>query len=720
MEQLNKKMKYYLLHVDGNNTGFYTYCDRESKFAVGDWVKVLFAGKERAAVIVEEDKNSTFEYEVRDIESKIEYMYPIPENLIKLFLWIKNYYICNFGDILSNGYPSNMKISEVKRCFLSRQFIPGNPEEQEFLDYMLKKTSAATSTLISKFGRNNVNSYIKKGIIEEKIEISDKKIEKKQRVHSKQGVGIKKDRTLTEEQKKITDDIINSENKYFLLRGVTGSGKTEIYIETARNADKNGEGVIFLVPEISLTPQMLERFKGEFEDKIALLHSRLTQREREDEWKKIYSGEKSIVVGVRSAVFAPVKNLKYIIIDEEHETTYKQDSSPRYHTRYAAIKRAELEGLKIIMGSATPSIESYYYGKEGIYKLYEIESRFNNIEMPDVKIVDMRNEENGNFSSELIWSIHQNLLKKEQSLIFLNRKGYSTYIQCKSCGKAEYCPNCSVSLNYYRAENKFKCSYCGYEKHFDYKCSSCGSDKLTYSGQGTEKVEIQLQNLFKDAKILRVDSETTKERDSYENIYRSFLNGEYDILVGTQVISKGFHFPQLTLSGIVSADGILNFPDFRAGEKSFQLIVQAAGRSGRGAKKGKVVLQTYNPEHYVIQYGIKNDYKGFYEEEIEIRKELNYPPFGRIINIILSSDEEMGLKEKAENFYNMIKTDTVEIYGPFKAPLYKIQNRFRYQIFIKGNRTEVLNLKKNIEKALKEFKEKNIRVAIDVDPVNLL
>lgn len=504
------------------------------------------------------------------------------------------------------------------------------------------------------------------------------------------------------------------------MRGVTGSGKTEIYIETARNADKNGEGVIFLVPEISLTPQMLERFKGEFEDKIALLHSRLTQREREDEWKKIYSGEKSIVVGVRSAVFAPVKNLKYIIIDEEHETTYKQDSSPRYHTRYAAIKRAELEGLKIIMGSATPSIESYYYGKEGIYKLYEIESRFNNIEMPDVKIVDMRNEENGNFSSELIWSIHQNLLKKEQSLIFLNRKGYSTYIQCKSCGKAEYCPNCSVSLNYYRAENKFKCSYCGYEKHFDYKCSSCGSDKLTYSGQGTEKVEIQLQNLFKDAKILRVDSETTKERDSYENIYRSFLNGEYDILVGTQVISKGFHFPQLTLSGIVSADGILNFPDFRAGEKSFQLIVQAAGRSGRGAKKGKVVLQTYNPEHYVIQYGIKNDYKGFYEEEIEIRKELNYPPFGRIINIILSSDEEMGLKEKTENFYNMIKTDTVEIYGPFKAPLYKIQNRFRYQIFIKGNRTEVLNLKKNIEKALKEFKEKNIRVAIDVDPVNLL
>jgi primosomal protein N' (replication factor Y) (superfamily II helicase) len=713
-------MKYYLLHVDGNNRALYTYLDKEEIFEVGQWVKVNFAGKEKAAIIVKEDNRVSFEYDVREIISIIEYMYPLPEHLIKLFLWIKSYYLCSFGEILSNGYPSNMKISEVKRCFLKRQFIPMNNMETEFLEYMLKKESVATSTLISKFGKEVIKNFLKKQIIIEKIEISNSKSNKKQRVYSIQSEGIKKERVLSNEQKKVAEDIINSTNKYSLIRGVTGSGKTEVYIEIARNAIENGNGVIFLLPEISLTPQMVERFKGEFEGKIALLHSKLTQREREEEWKKIYIGEKQMVLGVRSAVFAPVKNLKYIIIDEEHETTYKQDSSPRYHTRYVALKRAELENVKVIMGSATPSIESYYYGKEGIYNLYELESRFNNIEMPYMKIVDMRNEQNSQFSSELIWSIHQNLLKKEQSLIFLNRKGYSTYVQCNSCGKAEYCPNCSVSLNYFKNENKFKCSYCGYEKVFDKKCSSCGSNKLHYSGQGTEKIEIQLQNLFKDAKILRVDSETTKERDSYENIYRSFINNEYDILVGTQVISKGFHFPNLTLSGIISADGILNFPDFRAGEKSFQLIVQAAGRSGRGEKKGKVVVQTYNPDHYVIQYGIKNDYKGFYQEEIEIRRELNYPPFGRIINIIISSEEEEGLKESSSNFYNMIKTTDVEIYGPFKAPLYKIQGRFRNQIFIKGKREEVLKLKIEIDKTLKEFNDKKVRITIDIDPVNLM
>lgn len=713
-------MKYYLLHVEGNNRGFYTYKDKEEKFEIGQWVKVNFAGKEKAALIIEEERRDSFEYDVREIKSVIEYMYPLPKSLIKLFLWIKSYYLCSFGDVLANGYPSNMKISEVKRCFLKRQFIPVNNIETEFLEYMLRKESAATTTLVSKFGREAVNNFLKKEIIVEKREIADIKNNKQQRVYSIQGKGIKKEITLSSEQKNTAEEIINSSHKYSLIRGVTGSGKTEVYIEIAKNAIESGNGVIFLLPEISLTPQMVERFKGEFEGKIALLHSKLTQKEREEEWKKIYSGEKQMVLGVRSAVFAPVKNLKYIIIDEEHETTYKQDSSPRYHARYAALKRAELENVKIVMGSATPSIESYYYGKEGIYNLYELESRFNNIEMPEMKIVDMRNEENSRFSSELIWSIHQNLLKKEQSLIFLNRKGYSTYVQCNSCGKAEYCPNCSVSLNYFKNENKFKCSYCGYEKIFENKCSSCGSDKLHYSGQGTEKIEIQLQNLFKDAKILRVDSETTKERDSYEKIYRSFIKGEYDILVGTQVISKGFHFPNLTLSGIISADGILNFPDFRAGEKSFQLIVQAAGRSGRGEIKGKVIVQTYNPEHYVIQYGIKNDYKGFYNEEIEIRKELNYPPFGRIINIIISSEEEEGLKESAFKFYETVKTSEVEIYGPFKAPLYKIQGRYRYQIFIKGKRENVLKLKQDIEKALKEFNEKKVRVTIDVDPINLL
>lgn len=715
---MDKIKNYYSIYVEGVENSFFTYSSFE-RYRKGEWVIVKFGKKEKSGLVIGEEEERDFKFEIKEILSKAESMLPISETLVELFLWIKNYYAAQFGDILSNGYPANMKIGEKVRCHFMQPFIPVHEEEQEFLEYISKKESAARSTLDQKFGREKIAAYIKRGIIQETKEIDDSASRKRE---SGRGVrkGVKKEVNLSKEQIEIRDEIIASTKKYFLIRGVTGSGKTEIYIEISREALKNGEGVIFLVPEISLTPQMIERFCGEFENDIAVLHSRMTPKEREDEWKRIWSGEKKVVLGVRSAVFAPVKNLKYIIIDEEHETTYKQDSSPRYHARYAAIKRAELEGGKVIMGSATPSIESYYYGHTGIYKLFEIEARYNSIEMPQVEIVDMRREEQENFSSGLIYNIHQNLKKREQSLLFLNRKGYSTYIQCKACGHAEYCPHCSVALNYYRGENRVKCSYCGYEKTFEKKCSSCGSDKLNYSGQGTEKIEMQLKNLFKDGKIIRIDSESTKEKEAYEKFYRDFSNGEYDILVGTQVISKGLHFPNITFAGILNADSILNFPDFRAGEKTFQLIVQVAGRAGRGEKKGKVIIQSYNPDHYAVKYGAEGDYKGFYREEIEMRKELGYPPFGRLINIIISSETEENLMESAEKFYNEIYYDKIELYGPFKAPLYKINKRYRYQIFAKGKREEILKFKAKLESKLAELKDKNIRISVDVDPINLM
>lgn len=715
---MDKIKNYYSIYVEGVEHSFFTYSSFE-KYRKGEWVIVKFGKKEKSGLVICEEEEREFKFEIKEILSKAESMLPISETLVELFLWIKNYYAAQFGDILSNGYPANMKIGEKVRCHFKQPFIPVNEEEREFLEYISKKESAARSTLDQKFGREKIAAYIKRGIIQETKEIDDSASRKREAGRAVRK-GIKKEVNLSKEQLEIRDEIIASTKKYFLIRGVTGSGKTEIYIEISREALKNGEGVIFLVPEISLTPQMIERFCGEFENDIAVLHSRMTPKEREDEWKRIWSGEKKVVLGVRSAVFAPVKNLKYIIIDEEHETTYKQDSSPRYHARYAAIKRAELEGGKVIMGSATPSIESYYYGETGVYKLFEIESRYNSIEMPQVEIVDMRREEQENFSSGLIYNIHQNLKKREQSLLFLNRKGYSTYIQCKACGHAEYCPHCSVALNYYRGENRVKCSYCGYEKTFEKKCSSCGSDKLNYSGQGTEKIEMQLKNLFKDGKIIRIDSESTKEKEAYEKFYRDFSNGEYDILVGTQVISKGLHFPNITFAGILNADSILNFPDFRAGEKTFQLIVQVAGRAGRGDKKGKVIIQSYNPDHYAVKYGAEGDYKGFYREEIEMRKELGYPPFGRLINIIISSETEENLMESAEKFYNEIYYDKIELYGPFKAPLYKINKRYRYQIFAKGKREEVLKFKAKLESKLAESRDKNIRISVDVDPINLM
>ena len=543
---------------------------------------------------------------------------------------------------------------------------------------------------------------------------------------------------LNDEQQNMLNAIKSGEKQFYLLKGVTGSGKTEIYINLMKEALQEGKGSIFLVPEISLTTQMIERLEKQFKDTVAVLHSKLTDMEKRQEWNYIRNGDKKIVIGARSAIFAPVQNLKYIIIDEEHENTYKQDNNPRYHVKNVAIKRAMLESgeeknnnnekVKVILGSATPSFESYYQAKTGDLSLVELKQRFNNAKMPKYEIVDL-NETSENFSKELLKQMAETLKKREQILLILNRKAFSTLLKCKECGEIPTCPNCSISLSYYKSENRLKCNYCGYERLYQKKCFNCGSEKLIQLGSGTEKIEAELHEYFPNTKIVRIDSESMKNKQDYEKVYSDFKNHKYDIMIGTQIIAKGFHFPNVTLVGILNSDIILNFPDFRAGEKTFQLLTQSAGRAGRGEKEGKVLIQTFNMKNEVIQKTVENNYEGYYEHELQMRRLLNYPPFGRLIIIVLSSKDELKLENKTKEFYEILQQNirqVINVYEnemlsePFKAPIYKINGRYRNQIFIKFNRENINKIKKIIRQIVNKLDYNDVRISIDVDPINMM
>jgi len=709
-------MRYYKLYIEKTENDFYTYLDEKDEYELGDWVEVNFNNRKKIGLLVALEKEINFSFKVLKINKKAKGYLKFSKEMIKLFLFVRRYYLASFGDVLNSSTTKRIKPKEVSRCIFEKPIIPMNEKEQEFLSYIQNKKEAAKSTLVTKFSSSLVKDFLARGIIREEIRVvkekKDEIIDEKE--HYKRTPSI-----LNSEQKDALLKIENSDKRYYLLKGVTGSGKTEVYIELIKDAIERKEGAIFLVPEISLTPQMLVRFKEEFRDRVAILHSKLTPADRAKEWNKIYTGEKDVVVGVRSAIFAPVKNLKYIIIDEEHETTYKQDSSPRYNAKIVAMKRGEIEGAKVILGSATPSIESYYYAKQGVFELVELNNRYNNAKLPKLELVDMSNESNQFFSKRLITDIVVRARKKEQSMLLLNRKGFSTYIQCQDCGEVEKCPHCSISLNYYKSENAYRCNYCGYTKRYSKICSSCNSENLKFSGKGTESLETELKESL-DLKVLRVDADTTKDREAYNRIYKSFLNKEYDLMLGTQIISKGLHFPDVTLVGIITADTILNFPDFRAGEKTFQLISQASGRAGRGDKEGEVVVQTYQPENKVIEKILNNDFEGLYKEEIANRKILFYPPFSRLINIIISSKSEEGLKSFSQAFYNMIKSNVIEIYGPMPAPIYKIKGRYRYQIFVKGKQKDMAKFKKILNEAIWKSKSEKYRIIADVDPINLM
>ncbi len=759
-------MKYFSVYIE-KTTDFYTYCTGDEDINVGDRVLVSFRNKDRVGLVVKEEINKEYSFKVLEIKEKLYSELSFSKTFIELLLWIKDYYLCSFDQIFSTAVPAGIKIKYEDIYYL-------NPDrniliQNEVIEYFLTKEKVRKKTLTDKFGKERINELEKNSVfikddnwyslkdeksspndlvtyfnsrkelgratVEKKFDLNilkkmlkNNEIVLERRMKEFEEENLKKEInftdnsekiTLNSEQQRVRDEIEESNKRHYLIRGITGSGKTEIYIQLIKRALELGKGSIFLVPEISLTPQMIIRFEKEFGERVAILHSKLSQGERAKEWYSIYTGVKQVVLGVRSAIFAPVKNLQYIIIDEEHENSYKQDSSPRYHAKYVGIKRAELEGGKIILGSATPDIESYYFAKKDIFKLLEIESRYKNSTLPEIEIVDMKEEKDSFFSEKLLLGIRDRLLKKEQIILLLNRKGYSTLIQCESCGHMEECEHCSIKLNYYASNNSLKCNYCGISKRFTGRCSKCGSDKLSFSGRGVERVEEELRKKF-PVNIIRVDGEAAKEKDFYSRMYNDFLDGKYDIMIGTQMISRGLHFPNVTLVGVINSDTVMTIPDYRSGERTYQMITQVAGRAGRGDKKGKVIIQTYQPENYIIEKIQENSYVNFYEKEIEKRELLFYPPFSKLINIGISSESENGLDEYSKEVAREIESDLVEIYGPMRSLVYKVKGRYRCNILIKGSRTSINKFKKTLEEKLKKIERKGYRVVVDVDPINLI
>lgn len=529
-------------------------------------------------------------------------------------------------------------------------------------------------------------------------------------------VDIKEEVCLSEKQFEIYNEIINSKESYFLLHGITGSGKTQIYIKLIIEALNRKKGSIFLVPEISLTTQMVNGLKKIFGDNISIIHSKMTPAKKKAEWEKIYSGKSKIVIGARSAIFAPVNNLGYIIMDEEHENTYKQEDNARYHTRNVALKRAMLEDCKVIFGSATPSFETYYYAQKGSIKLLELNERYNGATLPEVEVVNLEDEE-GYLSKTLLKNMKETISKGEQVILILNRKSHSVQVKCHECNEKLKCPRCSVNLQYYKQINMLKCSHCEYNIKMYEKCPNCESSKFNFLGMGTEKLEEELEELFGKENILRMDSTTMKTNSLLKKAYTDFINQKYQILVGTQIVAKGFHFPNVTLVGVINSDQILQFSDFRAGEKTFQLVTQAAGRSGRGDKKGKVIIQTYNSDSNLIESIKNSDFKSYYNEDMSLRELVKLPPFVKYIKIIVSSKKEEKSKKQINDIYSLVYDKFDYVSQPDRANIYKLNDDYRNVIYIKTNNKEMIK-NRSLLKSIKDQSNSSVRVLIDVDPLN--
>lgn len=537
---------------------------------------------------------------------------------------------------------------------------------------------------------------------------------------------------LNEEQEAAVQAItqqIGQGGKPFLLEGVTGSGKTEVYLQVIQEALSRGKTAIMLVPEISLTPQVTNRFISRFGKKVAILHSGLSNGERYDEWRKVERGEAQVVVGARSAIFAPLKNIGAIIIDEEHEASYKQDSNPRYHARDVALLRAKYNQAVLVLGSATPSLESRARAGKGVYHFLQLTKRANpQAQIPEVEIVDFRDyigqNEASNFTPVLLEAIQDKIDRKEQVVLMLNRRGYSSFVMCRECGTVDTCPNCDISLTLHMDTKSMNCHYCGFSKGIPHTCPNCSSRSIRYYGTGTQKASDELAEAFPQARILRMDVDTTRKKGSHEQILKEFGEGRADILLGTQMIAKGLDFPNVTLVGVLNADTALNLPDFRSSERTFQLLTQVAGRAGRAEKEGHVIIQSYNPKHYAITFAKNQDYEGFYAYEMSIRKQLAYPPYYFTVGLTLSHKIEAEVVKKSYEVLNMIRSglsDKVQILGPTPKPIARTHNLYHYQLMIKyrfeEHLQEVLN---QILDWTQEKDNKDLRLSIDHEPQSFM
>jgi len=535
-----------------------------------------------------------------------------------------------------------------------------------------------------------------------------------------------KEHILTPDQKRAVETVETDTRTVQLLHGVTGSGKTEIYLNLIAKCLKQGQSSIFLVPEISLTPQMLSQLRARFGKNAAILHSGLSAGERFDEWWRLRTGEAKIAIGARSAVFAPLENLGVIIIDEEHDTSYQSESAPRYNTFDIALLRAKYNGCKLVLGSATPSVETYKKAKEGEFSLIRLDKRVNKKPLPEILIADMRREvrrgNNSAFSVVLKEELEKCLAEEKQAILFLNRRGYSQTVICKECGYVAKCESCDVSLTYHKDEDCLKCHYCGMKYGMLSACPACGGKKLTYAGTGTQRVAADLQKLYPKARILRMDNDTTSGKEGHYKILKAFGEKQADILVGTQMIAKGHDFPAVTLVGILDADMSLHFSDYRSGERTFQLLTQVSGRSGRAEEKGKVVLQTFDPENETLRFATAYDYQGFYENEMSLRSATQFPPFSKIVRVLITAEEDQKALEVLKDVYFALEklyqenADKFLFFNKMRAPIKRIQNKFRYQVLMRLSDTAILPTIYDICTAAKQ---KDVLVSMEENPTNL-
>ncbi len=753
------------------------------KVDVGSRVQVPFGARKILGVVTALAEESA-QTNLKPILKAIGAQTLVTAKVLKLARWIGEYYCCAPETALKSVLPEAVRKEDAS--WRERLFVRALPVVGEFPELpkrqqdvwniveerreillselvTLAQTTAATVRKLEDRGLLSITNEISERdpyanetiLASQPIVLNPAQVIALEKI--KAAMGEKSDECSVMREKQTTaasevSRITPHSSRTFLLHGVTGSGKTEIYLQAIAHALEQGKGAIVLVPEIALTPQTVERFKARFssgplQTLVAVLHSHLSAGERHDEWHKIRQGRARIVIGARSAIFAPVEPLGLIIVDEEHESTYKQEEAPRYHARDVAVMRGQMENAVVVLGSATPSMESFCNCKKGKFTLLDLPERVDNQKLPHVRVVDMRQaayKEKGPpiFSPQLKEAITQRLERKEQTILFLNRRGYSTSLQCPKCGHVCECPNCSISLTYHRPEQKLACHICGHNERVPNVCPNekCKNPAIRFAGTGTQKVEDILGKLFPHARIKRMDADVMRKKDDYKRVLGEFRHGKIDILIGTQMIAKGLHFPNVTLVGIIYADMALHQPDFRAGERTFQLLTQVAGRAGRGDIEGEVFVQAFTPFHPAIQYARRHDFVGFYEQEMEFRQQLNYPPTGRVALLTLKGRNEDKVKFSAEHLKRELESKVQSpkskvtaggaaldlgqgtldliISGPSPSPLLRAENLYRYQIML---RTRAMS---RLSQALAKITATlvlpdDVTLAVDIDPVNL-
>ena len=690
---------------------------------IGKRVLVPFANRTVQGFVLDYASFSD-DYEIKDIIEVVDDERVLNDELLKLGKYMSEKYLCPLITCYQAMLPkalkarvkNNHKLIKFAYVRLNDDAVITNINEKQLeIVNLLKEHKEVLKSKIT--AKTSLKKLIDDGVV---IEFSKERYKE-----VKTGFDYK-NVVLTNEQKMVSESIRKrfGKEKVVLLYGVTGSGKTEVYIDVVKNVIKNGKSAIILVPEISLTPQITARFKAVFEDEIAILHSSLSDGERNSEYQRIIKDEVKVVIGARSAIFAPLKNIGIIIIDEEHSESYKQENNPRYNTLDIAVERSKNHHCPVVLGSATPTIESYARAQKGYYDYLELNNRVNKKPLPKVTIIDMKDKiKKGNklFSDVLVEKIKERLDKKEQVMLLLNRRGYSSYLTCQNCGFTIKCPNCDITLTYHKTSGMLRCHYCGYAENKIDVCPCCHEKAIRQMGTGTEKIEEEVSNAFKDVKVLRMDADTTSKKGMHHKIINEFNSGNYDILVGTQMIAKGLNFPNVTLVGVINADSQLNIPNFRSSERTFSLIDQVVGRAGRKDKEGEAVIQTFNPDHYSIICAKNHDYKGFFKREMFIRKKLNYPPYCFITLIKVSSKDfnyGIGESKKISEFLKRNLSSSTTILGPSMANILKINNNYNFQVILKYKKDD--KLYKALNELLKIYEGNGrIKVEFDFNPIDL-